>query len=115
MDPRILELQAHIAELDAFLGSRIHRGAEAARLAKLAAVETEILEVEITDAESVHDLVDLKGQRKLLLDLANQFEDVRETLKEQLAEIEQAAETKDAANQTKTDDEIRSTEADGLL
>lgn len=108
MDPRILELKAHIEELDRFISSgRIYRGWQSARGAALSEVEKEILDCDPKTPEEINEQFRLRGERRLLLRLANQFEDVRDTLKEQLADLEQAAETQDAANQTQDNDQVQ--------
>lgn len=103
MDNRILELKAHLAELDQFLAGRVFRGWEAARLARLREVEADILDRPASELKDVLEQYQLRGERRLLLDLANQFESVRDTLNEQLAELEAGSENLDAATSNQTD------------
>jgi len=82
-------LTKHLTELEAFLIGEVYKGWQAARIAALLGVEGDIIENEVRDRAAEITLFKDKGKRELLLDLANQFEDVRETLKSRLDEIEE--------------------------
>ncbi len=79
----------HLEELEVFLKGEVYKGWQSARKAALTQVEEDIIENPLTTREYELALYKDKGKRELLLDLENQFEDVRVTLKDRLDELDE--------------------------
>jgi len=81
--------QNHLAELNLFLAGRVYTGWEASRKEMLRLVELDLIENPLRNREDEINQLKDKGKRELLLDLASQFQDARETLISRLDEIEE--------------------------
>lgn len=82
-------LTKHLIELELFLTTSVYAGWQTARKAQLTEIETAIVDIDPVDRAAEIESYKLRGERRLLQDLENQFEDVRETLKSRLDEIEE--------------------------
>lgn len=82
-------LTAHLGELELFLKSLVYRGWQTARTTQLRRIEDDIVDIDPVDRKTEIENFKLRGERRLLQDLENQFEDTRETLKSRLDEIEE--------------------------
>lgn len=94
------EKRAHLEALETFLAGPVYRGWQAARAEQQRQVEEALLELDPTDRKSEIESYKLRGERRLLQDLQNQFEDVRETLKSRLDEIEELLQPNTAKDKT---------------
>lgn len=82
-------LTTHLGELELFLKSLVYRGWQVARIIQLRKIEEDIVDIDPVDRKTEIENFKLRGERRLLQDLENQFEDTRETLKSRLDEIEE--------------------------
>jgi hypothetical protein len=82
-------LTQHLGELELFLKSTVYRGWQVARATQLRRIEDDIVDIDPINRETEIEIFKLRGERRLLQDLENQFEDTRETLKSRLDEIEE--------------------------
>ena len=82
-------LRKHLDELEPFLRGEVYKGWQSARNESLRQTELDIVTFDPVDRKTEIESFKLRGKRELLLDLATQFEDTRETLKSRLDEIEE--------------------------
>jgi len=80
--------QNHLAELNLFLAGRVYTGWEASRKEMLRLIELDLIENPLRNREDEINQLKDKGKRELLLDLATQFQDARETLTSRIEEID---------------------------
>lgn len=92
MNPELITeksaIQKHLTELVSFLSGDVFKNWQKARASRLAETDQTILEFDPVDRKDELEVLKLRGERRLLIDLENQFEDTRKSLEDRLEEIE---------------------------
>lgn len=101
-------LEAILAEFEKFVGSPVHREYVAATTKDVEAVETRILEDDITSIPDIFTLLELRAQRRTLRAGISSFEDTVATLKSRIEQMKLAEQS--TKRDTTTTDESNETD-----
>lgn len=82
-----IECEKHLAELEAFINSRVHQGFVNARVAEIATTENAIIVVDPVDRPMEIESFKLRGELRNLEAMKTVFEDARVDLKARIEEM----------------------------